>query len=52
MIACLSGQVVGKGDRVDKQKAEAKRKNEDERNVPVLLLEDYRQCQLGQSHTS
>ncbi len=39
-------------DKVDKQKVEAKRKNEDERNVPVLLREDYRQCHLSQSHAS
>jgi hypothetical protein len=41
-----------RGDKVDKQKVGAKRKNEDERNLPVLLREDHRQCYLGQSHAS
>ena len=35
-----------RGDKVDKQTGEVKRKNEDERIVPVPLREDYRQCHL------
>jgi hypothetical protein len=54
LIAWLGGGekggklVVCEGDKVDKQTGEAKIKDEDERIVPVLLREGFRQCHLDQ----
>ena len=40
--------VMVMGDKVDRHEREGQKQFEDERNVPVLLREDYRQCHLGQ----
>ncbi len=58
LIACLSGgekeSAEGgcEGRQGGQTNGRGEKQNEDERNLPVLLLEDYRQCRLGQSHAS
>jgi hypothetical protein len=40
------------GDKADRHEREEQNNLEDERNVPVLPLGDYRQCRLVQKHFS